>query len=72
MTNVPDKTTKTEPKTKTKKPKLKVPGIFEHESKEYYKYCVMGTFVGWCTACYLGDKFKVRDLFLLTFIRIWF
>ena len=65
MTKVLETNVRTEPKAKIKKPKLKVPQVFDYESEEYCKYCLLGTYVGWCMACYLGDKFKVKNSFLV-------
>ena len=37
-----------------------VPEIFETDSKDWFLFCAMGYFFGWCTACYLGMKYQVR------------
>ena len=36
-----------------------VPELFETGSKDWFLFCGLGYFVGWCTACYLGGKYKV-------------
>ena len=36
-----------------------VPELLETESKDWFLFCGLGWFFGWCTACYLGQKYKV-------------
>ena len=40
-----------------------VPELFETDSKKWFVFCGLGWFVGWCTACYLGGKYKVSMSF---------
>ena len=37
-----------------------VPELFELKAKDYCIFCIFGATMGWCTACLLGDRYKVR------------
>merc|ERR1712187_533866 len=50
-----------------------VPEIFETDSKDWFLFCAMGYFFGWCTACYLGMKYQLKcNWFLWIFPGILF
>lgn len=50
-----------------------VPELFETNSKDWFIFCALGYFMGWCTACYLGMKYKLKcNWFLWIFPGILF
>ena len=38
----------------------RVPELFEADAKNWFLFCCLGYFAGWCTACYLGMKYQVH------------